>query len=75
MSVRTCVRGRRVRAPDEERAFFAAEIDRVAPQLIDLASLSEAAFQQRARRHADFAIEAARFAAECGGGFGQLGLG
>jgi len=33
--------------PTKERAFFAAEIDRVAPQLIDLASLSEAAFQQR----------------------------
>ncbi|MFN8596104.1 MAG: tRNA epoxyqueuosine(34) reductase QueG [Anaerolineae bacterium] len=33
--------------PTKERAFFAAEIDRVAPRLIDLASLSEAAFQQR----------------------------
>jgi epoxyqueuosine reductase len=33
--------------PTHERAFFAAEIDRAAPRLIDLASLSEEAFKQR----------------------------
>lgn len=31
----------------KERAFFAAEIDRVAPRLIDLAYLSEEAFKQK----------------------------
>jgi epoxyqueuosine reductase len=33
--------------PTKERALFTAEIDRAAPRLIDLASLSEEAFQQR----------------------------
>jgi epoxyqueuosine reductase len=33
--------------PTHERAFFAAEIDRAAPQLIELAQLSEEAFKQR----------------------------
>ena len=37
----------RFATPTKEQAFFAAESDRVAPRLIDLASLSEAAFQQR----------------------------
>jgi epoxyqueuosine reductase len=33
--------------PTKERAFFAGDIDRAAPRLIDLASLSEDAFKQR----------------------------
>jgi epoxyqueuosine reductase len=33
--------------PTKERAFFAAKIDRAAPSLIELASLSDEAFQQR----------------------------
>ena len=33
--------------PTKERAFFAAEIDRAAPKLIELAQLSEEAFKQR----------------------------
>ena len=33
--------------PTQERAFFAGEIDRAAPPLIELAQLSEEAFQQR----------------------------
>jgi len=33
--------------PTKERAFFAAEIDRAAPSLIELAQLSDEAFQQR----------------------------
>lgn len=37
----------RFATPTKERAFFAAEIDRDAPRLIDLASLSEEAFKQK----------------------------
>jgi epoxyqueuosine reductase len=33
--------------PTKEQAFFAAEIDRAAPKLIELAQLSDEAFQQR----------------------------
>jgi len=37
----------RFATPTKERAFFAAEIDRVAPRLIDLASLSEEKFKRK----------------------------
>ncbi len=37
----------RFATPTKERAFFAAEIDRVAPRLLDLASLSEESFKQK----------------------------
>ena len=37
----------RFATPTKEQAFFAAEIDRVAPRLIDLAFLSEEAFKQK----------------------------
>ncbi len=37
----------RFATPTKERAFFAAEIDRAAPSLIELALLSEEAFKQR----------------------------
>jgi epoxyqueuosine reductase len=37
----------RFATPTKERAFFAAELDRAAPRLIELASLSEGAFKQK----------------------------